>query len=209
MATASQSYEPSYTFQEYLDFCENTGVPLDYEQGRIIARWGEFRAGEVLAMTGTTHIHGLITANITHTLTSQYRALLKKGSGQDNPCRVFGAGVVTRKNEADIAYQPDIVVVCGKVELGADGRSITNPHIIFEVLSPSTSKIDTSGKLSVYTGINSLFAYVVVHQDNRRIVAFVREDDKFIVHPIAEQGELSLGAASLNLDDVYYDLDRV
>lgn len=54
---------------------------------------------------------------------------------------------------ADVAIlNPDVMVTCGKAQAG-DEQSVTDPQLIFEVLSPSTKGYD---KLILYRKLPSL-----------------------------------------------------
>jgi Uma2 family endonuclease len=48
-------------------------------------------------------------------------------------------------------------------------EAITNPHVIVEVLSPSTEARDRGEKFAAYKQITALEEYVLVSQDERRI----------------------------------------
>jgi Uma2 family endonuclease len=57
---------------------------------------------------------------------------------------------------ADVAIlNPDVMVTCGKAQAG-DEQSVTDPQLIFEVLSPSTKGYDKRDKLILYRKLPSL-----------------------------------------------------
>ncbi|GAC1313605.1 MAG: hypothetical protein NVSMB2_01770 [Chloroflexota bacterium] len=72
-------------------------------------------------------------------------------------------------------YYPDVQVVCDADE--REDAFTTNPCVVVEILSPSTSAIDQRKKMLVYRGIESLRAYIIVHQDRRRVIRNYRADD--------------------------------
>ena len=96
---------------------------------------------------------------------------LKRG-----PCEVFSSGqVVIKADDREIVYHPDVMV---------DGRPDTRnayylrePKMIVEVLSPSTELTDTRQKLLNYPLIDSLEEYVLIAQDERRVVVCPRTED--------------------------------
>jgi hypothetical protein len=61
---------------------------------------------------------------------------------------------------------PDAMVVCGSVEY-AEGRNdtITNPIVIFEVLSKSTRDYDRGKKFELYRDLPSLQDYALIDQE--------------------------------------------
>ena len=88
-------------------------------------------------MTGGTVEQGLIQANL-------IRALGNRLSG--GPCRVLGSHVKIAV-AGSIRY-PDALVVCTPLPRGA--TVITDPVVVFEVLSPSTASVDRIVKNQEY-----------------------------------------------------------
>lgn len=74
---------------------------------------------------------------------------------------------------------PDVTVVCGmpRFHLGARSGPLLNPTLLFEVLSPSTQKIDRNRKRELYLSIPSLQGYYLVSQDKPAIEAYTRVGD--------------------------------
>jgi Uma2 family endonuclease len=74
-------------------------------------------------------------------------------------------------------YMPDALVIKG--EPAFKGRStaiITNPHIIIEILSPSTQDFDLTEKLPEYKHLESLQQVIFVSQKKMSISSYVRSD---------------------------------
>ncbi|MCE9528157.1 MAG: Uma2 family endonuclease, partial [Planctomycetales bacterium] len=64
-----------------------------------------------------------------------------------------------------------------------DKHAITNPQIIFEVLSPSTEKYDRGEKFAFYRSLPSLREYILVAQDQPHVERFVlQSNDKWLLH---------------------------
>ncbi len=87
---------------------------------------------------------------------------------------------------------------------------ITRPCVVVEVLSPSTSSIDLREKLLVYHGIESLRAYIIVFQDQRRVVEHYRaEDNRWFValHGADSSVPFPCHEVKLTLADIYQGLD--
>jgi Uma2 family endonuclease len=89
--------------------------------------------------------------------------------------KFFGDGVAAHVSFADVRlrpferlfYYPDVVVTCDPSD--DDQLFIARPCLVVEVLSESTATIDRREKLFTYRQIETLLAYVVVHQDEPRI----------------------------------------
>ncbi len=71
------------------------------------------------------------------------------------------------------SYYPDVTVACEKIQ--TTDRYTESPALLVEVLSPSTAHQDIGYKLHSYQAISTLRAYLIVSQDEKRIVAHVRE----------------------------------
>ena len=75
----------------------------------------------------------------------------------------------------DAVYYPDVQVVCDPAD--TNQMFTTAPCVVVEVLSPSTSSIDLREKLMAYRRIERLRAYVIVFQDERRVLRHYRAED--------------------------------
>jgi Uma2 family endonuclease len=179
-----------YTLAEYLEFEEAS--PAKHE----------FHHGEILAMSGSSPEHALITVNV---LAAIHARLAGK------PCRVYSSDLkIAVGNSADIHY-PDGSVICGPLEFHpADPRHrlITNPRVIVEVLSPTTEAYDRGAKFSLYRTLPSLEEYVLVSQDKPMIETFVRQaDGRFVIAATFAGLDATATLSSLNIQialaDVY------
>jgi len=83
-------------------------------------------------------------------------------------CTVFMSDMKVQIAEAYL--YPDISALCGPVEF-PEGRDdiITNPSLIIEVLSPSTSGFDFAEKFDRYKQLPSLQEYALVSQNTPRV----------------------------------------
>ena len=124
----------------------------------------EYVAGEVYALAGATQRHNRIAMNIAAQLWAAAR---------DSGCRVYGSDMRLRIGN-DAVYYPDVQVDCDP----ADNEPLftTNPCVVVEILSPSTSSIDLREKLLLYKRIESLRAYIIVFQDQRRVPRHYRAE---------------------------------
>ncbi len=142
-----------------------------------VITWDEFLAlewphewvgGVAYAMGATTPRHARICARLARQLPA------------DGPCSAYAAGLVIYVAEIDRGFLPDLVVICGPPS-EAPGKSgaITNPNVVFEVLSPRTQTYDRTTKLEAYQRLASLEAYVLLHQHEARAEAYRRSGSAF------------------------------
>ena len=135
--------------------------------------WDEFLAlewphewvgGVAYAMGATTPRHAQICARLAKQLPDR------------GPCSAYAAGLVVYVAELDRGFLPDLVVVCG-APLEASGKpgAVTNPSIVFEVLSSSTQLYDRTTKLEAYRRVPSLQAYVILHQQGAKAEVLRRD----------------------------------
>jgi Uma2 family endonuclease len=179
--------DPSFmTLEEYLEFEENS--PLKHE----------FINGVLFAMSGPSVAHARITRNLTIAIGTH----LKGG-----PCEVFASEVkvIIHRDVNEIGYYPDVVVDCRPDT--RDTHFVRDPKLIVEVLSSSTQHIDRREKLQNYRLIDSVEEYVIVSQDERRLIVYPRADSwKPRVYgdlaPIVEFRSIDL---TLPLNELYGD----
>ena len=139
------------TIAEYLDLEERSSVRH------------EFVGGQRIAQARTSERHNRIAINIVNRLA----AVL-----EDDPCRVLMSDVKLRVGD-DVVYYPDVMLVCDPHD--TDPYIKTRPCLIVEVLSPSTETIDRREKLMAYRRIETLETYLLVHQDEPRVVRNFRD----------------------------------
>jgi Uma2 family endonuclease len=116
----------------------------------------ELHHGFVVAFAGGTLDHDQISRNVCVEFERLFPA----------PCRVFGTDVKVRVT-SDLYYYADAGVVCDDVTGGT--TLIERPHIVAEVLSPSTRAYDLIEKRAAYRSLATLRAYVIVHTAFRRV----------------------------------------
>ncbi len=117
----------------------------------------EYIHGEILAMSGASRAHNLITLDTAMELNMQLR-----GRG----CEVYSSDMRVRTNPTGPYFYPDVVVVCDKPRFEDNVfDTLLNPTLIVEVLSPSTEAYDRGEKFMHYQELTSLQEYVLVAQD--------------------------------------------
>lgn len=156
----------------------------------------EFDGFQPIGMTGGTDAHEAIG----NTLRSLLRERLR-----GTPCRVRGP---TLKVEVmgRIRY-PDAFVSCTPVP--PDTTVIRDPVVVFEILSPSTSRTDRIEKLREYQATSSIRSYVILEQDSVAATLFARHDGEWVVRALTGDDTLALPdiGVELPLGDIYADVD--
>ena len=158
----------------------------------------EFHDGQIVAMTGASRKHNLVSGNIYRELSLQ----LKK-----RPCEAYINDMRVKAAQANSYHYPDIAVVCGAPQFeDAQVDTLLNPTLLVEVLSASTEAYDRGGKFAHYRKIDTLREYILVVQDQPSMERYVRQGDVWILTE-AEGLEASVPLESidcvLSLREVY------
>ncbi len=155
----------------------------------------EFDGWQPVAMTGGTVAHELIGGTL--------RALLRERL-RGKPCRALGP---TLKIEVSgrIRY-PDAFVYCKPVAPG--DTVISEPVVVFEILSPGTSRTDRIDKLREYQPTPSIQRYVILEQDSVAATVFTRHSAGWDARALTAGETLAMPEidANLPLDDIYADV---
>jgi Uma2 family endonuclease len=145
--------------EEYLAIDRAAEVPSEYHNG------------EMFPVASVSWVHSTIDVNLTAWLKDQ----LAK-----TPCRL-GTGLRVRVSSSKFIV-PDIIVVCGKPALTDEHHdTVTNPKVIIEILSPSTSDYDYGEKFSLYRRLPSFEEYLLVSQASARAEVFRRSDKDWVL----------------------------
>jgi Uma2 family endonuclease len=126
----------------------------------------EFDGFEPVAMTGGTRDHNQICQNI-------YAALRSRLKGTGCTSLGPGAGVATI---GDAVRYPDALVTC-TVGPGTD-RLIPGVVVVFEVLSPTSGRIDRIEKLLEYRTVPTIRRYIILEHSSVGMTVHARADGK-------------------------------
>lgn len=121
----------------------------------------EYLDGQIIAMSGASRAHNLITSSAHVLLYTQLQG-----------CELYQSDMRVKIHRA-YTY-PDLVVVCGEPRF-TDGDTLLNPTLIIETLSPSTEMYDRGKKFQYYRQIAALQVYVLIAQDQARVERFTRQ----------------------------------
>jgi len=121
----------------------------------------EYLDGEVFAMAGASLRHNRIARNLLLSIGGRLRG---------SPFETFGSDQRLRTPRGLLTY-PDLMVICGPVELSRDDRldTVLNPILIVEVLSDSTRDYDRGQKSILYRDIPTLHDYLLVEQSRVQV----------------------------------------
>lgn len=176
-----------YTLQDYLEVEELSAVRH------------ELIGGDIVAMARGTPVHAALVSAISGLLSPQL-----KGSN----CRTYSADLRLRVAKTGLATYADGAVVCDPVQRDPTSPThVTNPRIVFEVLSPGTESYDRGEKREHYQQLASLREYVLVAQDAHRIDVWSPPDELpgwvFTTYATGEVVPLRSVSCSLDVDELY------
>jgi len=109
----------------------------------------------------------------------------------------------------DSYMYPDVMIVCGKTEKKKDCfDTLTNPSVIIQILSPSTSEKDKGLKFLYYLQIPSLEEYILVDSNRYNVTTFRKQEDDswkiFTTVDINASHVINTIQFELPLNDLYY-----
>ena len=156
----------------------------------------EFDGFQPIAMTGGTAAHSAIQRNILFALTGRLRG---------KPCQPFGSDL--KIAVAGRIRYPDAFVTCTPVANSA--RVVSDPVIVFEVLSPSTAETDLFAKNAEYRATPSVQRYVVLEPTQAAAIVFARQGDNWLSEILAERDLLRLPEIGVEIPllEFYADID--
>jgi Uma2 family endonuclease len=162
----------------------------------------EFLAGEIYAMAGGTPEHAALSAALIVLVGAHLRG---------GPCRIYTSDLRVRVMPTGLATYPDAAVICGPLFRDPESPShVTNPTIVFEVLSPGTEAYDLGEKREHYQQIESLQMYIVVAQDRPAIETWRRDGATWTHSALTAGQRVTIDAIGLDLsvDELYREANR-
>ena len=158
----------------------------------------EYLHGEIIAMSGASYQHTIITMNISGELYIQL-----KGTA----CTVHTNDMRVRTSPETSYFYPDVVVVCDRPRFEDNTfDTLLNPIVLVEVLSPSTAAYDRGDKFEHYQQLTSLQEYILVSQDEVGVERYRRQGTEWQPTEFRSlEDVLSLTSidCELSLDDIY------
>ena len=170
---------------------------LAWEEGQDLRY--EFDGFQPIAMAGGTAAHSAIQRNILFSLTGRLRGMQCQPHGSELKIQVAGR----------IRY-PEAFVVCTPVP--PRSKVVTNPVVVFEVLSDGTANDDLVVKNAEYRATPSIQRYVVLQQTHAGATVFARKGEDWVAE-LVSGGEALLRMPEIGIEiplaELYIDVDLV
>lgn len=165
---------------------------------RKATRKSEYLSGEIVAMSGASNEHNLITVNTANGL---YNQVTERG------CRVYVSDMRVGIGAGVSYFYPDIAVTCDRPRFEDDALDIlTNPQVIIEVLSTLTESYDRGEKFARYRQLDSLQEYILISQDKVQVEHYLRQGGQWLLSEFGAREDIlsliSIGA-ELPLNQIY------
>lgn len=158
----------------------------------------EYLSGEIVAMSGASDTHNLITMNTSMGL---YNQLIERG------CRVYASDMRVGISAGVSYFYPDIAVIYDKPRFEDDVfDTLINPQVVIEVLSDSTANYDRGEKFRRYRQLESLQEYLLISQDQVLVEHYLRQGKQWVLSEFSALENVlpltSIGA-ELSLNQIY------
>ena len=147
-------------------------TPAEYlDMERKAVTKSEYLSGQIVAMSGASNAHNIITMNTANQL---YNQLV------DEDCLVYASDMRVRVHVPVSYVYPDVTVVCGEPRFEDDVfDTLLNPTVVIEVLSPSTAAYDRREKFTRYQQIASLKEYILISQSRAHVGHHLRQENQW------------------------------
>ena len=162
----------------------------------------EYLSGEIVAMSGASNEHNLITMNTANGLYNQ-------GTGRG--CLVYASDMRVGIGAGTSYFYPDVAVVCDEPRFEDNALdTLINPIVVIEVLSPSTEAYDRGEKSARYRQLESLQEYILISQDKVQVEHYLRQGKQWVLSEFSTLENVfplvSIGA-ELSLNQIYRFVD--
>lgn len=183
-----------WTEQEYWDTEEKSSVKH------------EFINGQLYAMAGGTEAHADICLNIASAAKNRLRG---------KPCKAANSELKVKVEATGDSFYPDAMIHCPPARFeGKGNHTLLTPSVLFEVLSNSTKKFNSEGKMLFYQKIETLTDYVLVDAERICVEHFSRdnasEDWRWRLHTRSSEvvrfPKLQL---ELPMEEIYEELELI
>ena len=176
---------------EYLEFEEQSEIKHEYARGRVYA------------MAGADWNHVMVTQSTSSSLYAQLRG---------KSCNIGTNDLRLKVQSKKVSYRyPDIMVMCDEPNFIGNRKTIDNPTLIIEVLSPSTALEDHNAKLEEYTQLESVQEYLLIAQDEAKVQHYLRDISGKWVYTLISGLDKTLELPSIGcilvLADVYEQIN--
>lgn len=179
-------------------------TPGEYlERETLAEERHEYYNGEIVPMVGASINHNRIVGNVFFNL----RVALKK-----KEYTLFATDLRLWVPLSNAYTYPDIMVIAGSpMRHNERNDTVTNPVMLVEVLSESTSTYDRGKKFIGYRTIPILRDYVLIDQSRCLVEQFSRiEANKWLLTEYTDRNQvitLSFESVRLALSDIYEEIE--
>jgi Uma2 family endonuclease len=151
----------------------------------------EFFDGVMYAMSGGSPRHNLVATNLARAIGVRLRG---------KPCIVVNSDQRVLVSETGLYTYPDVTIVCGGMKVHERfSDTMTNPTIVFEVLSPTTEAYDRGEKFAQYRARESLREYVLVNPYEPFVEHYARAAHGEWVLRTVEGGDAAVSLAAAGI----------
>ncbi len=156
--------------------------------------------GDVVAMSGASIPHNRIVGNII----GEIHGFLK---GKD--CDIFPSDLRVSVPEMHTYTYSDATIICGEPAVTDEKKdTVTNPAVIFEVLSKSTSGYDKGHKFLYYRQIQSLKEYILIDSLHQAAIIYRRKENGHWDVSVEDEVSGSLTIESIGFTIAFNELYR-
>jgi Uma2 family endonuclease len=160
----------------------------------------EFRNGELFCMGGAQPEHNTICLNLGSELRTQLRGSL---------CRAFPSDQRVKVNAGSPYLYPDISMACEpRFDVINGLRTLVNPVLLVEVMSPSTAENDRGAKFLQYQTIKSLRDYVLIDSTELAVLHYHKRPSCWeprLIERLDAKLTLDDPAVAVSLAEIYLD----
>jgi Uma2 family endonuclease len=159
----------------------------------------EFDGFQPVAMTGGSVAHSRLIRNVNFALQSRLRG---------RPCESLGPDAGIETINKTVRY-PDALVTCSKVDAAA--HLVTGVVVVFEVVSPTSSRTDRIIKVREYAAVDSIRRYVILESTSVGLTVLERKgaDDPWTTTVLTNEDILVMPEIGIEipLAEIYDDID--
>lgn len=177
----SAAPELKYSFNDYLKI-ESSGD-----------KRYEFYDGELFEVEDASIDHGRISMNTSSSIAPHL---------ENCKCEIFAANLKVHVKTNSLTSYPDLIIICGEIETLKGYKDIvTNPAVLFEVVSPSTGDYDHGKKFQLYRALPSLQEYILISSMKILVEKFTKQKNGFwtLIEHKSLQDQFTIESCNVNL----------
>lgn len=156
----------------------------------------EFDGFHPVAMAGGTAAHAAVQSNLIAALVVRLRG---------KPCRSYGSEL--KIEVAGRIRYPEAFVACTPVP--PRSTVVTDPVVVFEVLSDGSANDDLVLKNAEYRATPSIQRYVILQQTHAGAIVFTRKAEDWVTEIVNDKGVLLMPEIGIEIPmaEIYADID--